>query len=125
MHAKILKALKGSVKKWEGIVAGTGVDAAERNCPLCQVCRFSSGVTDVGCAGCPVGIDTGSKYCQDTPYIDWCDHQTGVHEVSVRFHVICPECKRIAQRELRYLRRLLKEATNGRRNRASKSKEKG
>jgi len=47
MDAKTLKALKGSIKKWEKIIAGTGVDKGGDNCPLCKACGWN-------CRDCPV-----------------------------------------------------------------------
>lgn len=66
MDARTLKALKGSIKKWEGIVAGTEVDRANHNCPLCQ--QFWD---DGRCTKCPVRKATGVPVCEDTPYQDW------------------------------------------------------
>jgi len=37
VDAKALEALKGSIKKWERIVEGTGVDEGADNCPLCEL----------------------------------------------------------------------------------------
>ena len=37
MNRKTLTALKGSIKKWEKIVAGTGSDNGYQNCPLCAL----------------------------------------------------------------------------------------
>ena len=36
MTKKVLKALKGSIKKWESIVKGTGEEHGSKNCPLCK-----------------------------------------------------------------------------------------
>lgn len=63
MKAKTLKALKGSIKKWEAIVARTGVDRGGKNCPLCR--EFPS------CEGCPVMRATGQEQCFGTPYYGW------------------------------------------------------
>lgn len=60
-----LKALRGSIEKWEKIVAGTGVDRGCTNCPLCDEFR------DGGCAGCPVKSRTGMRGCEGTPYDAW------------------------------------------------------
>lgn len=66
MDARTLKALKGSIKKWEGIVAGTEVDKSNYNCPLCQ--EFWD---DGCCTDCPVRRATGHAVCENTPYEDW------------------------------------------------------
>lgn len=57
------KALEGSIKKWEGIVAGTMIDEGVANCPLCQIYCC--------CEGCPVQEWTGAAECMCTPYADY------------------------------------------------------
>lgn len=37
MNSRTLKALKGSIRKWERICNGTGEDRGPRNCPLCEL----------------------------------------------------------------------------------------
>jgi hypothetical protein len=37
MDEKTLEALKGSIRKWEAIVDGTGEDDGADNCPLCHM----------------------------------------------------------------------------------------
>jgi hypothetical protein len=64
MNARTLKALRGSIKKWEAIVAGTGVDQGTDNCPLCE--EFF----DDWCKGCPVNDASGNS-CNGTPYEAW------------------------------------------------------
>ncbi len=63
-----LKALKGSILKWEKIVLGTGEDHGHKNCPLCQ--KFNK---KADCHGCPVMDFTGFAHCEDTPYEAWED----------------------------------------------------
>ncbi len=94
MNAKTLKALNGSIKKWEKIVAGTGMDGGPLNCPLCQLFFWN---TD--CEGCPVMKRTGNWCCEGTPYDEWLDATTGLAEP--------PRLKAIARKELRFLRSLL------------------
>jgi len=55
MKMKTLEALKGSIKKWEKIHDGTGMDEGRDNCALCQ--RFQN--EDCDCDGCPVEVRTG------------------------------------------------------------------
>lgn len=75
MNAKTLKALRGSIAKWQAIVDGTGVDEGNKNCPLCQ--RFvyfwfgyKKPIAKM-CVGCPVYEKTGKKGCRNTPYDDY------------------------------------------------------
>jgi hypothetical protein len=72
MDADTLKALNGSIAKWEAIVAGTGVDNGPSNCPLCHMFwRFPN-----CCKGCPVSEKTGFTGCVNTPYDRYCDDHT-------------------------------------------------
>lgn len=64
MDNKTLGALKGSIKKWQDIVDGIGVDKSASNCPLCLL------FIDDDCNGCPVMRRTGATYCEETPYYD-------------------------------------------------------
>jgi hypothetical protein len=65
MHERTLTALKGSILKWEQIVAGTGFDKGADNCPLCDLFYNKS-----WCNGCPVKTKTGMSCCDGTPYQD-------------------------------------------------------
>lgn len=62
MNKKTRKALEGSIKKWEGIAAGTVADLGADNCPLCKMFLGSD------CKGCPVYEKTGRDSCEGTPY---------------------------------------------------------
>ena len=69
MNSETLEALKGSIGKWEAIVAGTGFDNGVDNCPLCGL--FNNDETndsETDCDGCPVAEKSGHKYCGGTPY---------------------------------------------------------
>jgi len=74
MDAETLEALRGSIRKWEEIVAGTGTDEGPINCPLCQ--RFNKLFLKQEytypnmCTGCPVSNFTGLHGCDGTPYED-------------------------------------------------------
>lgn len=77
--------MKGSVKKWEKIVAGTGVDLGSNNCPLCEAFHSSD------CEGCPVAEITKQPDCEGTPYYAWKSKATyrdsgwGVDEFSLSY----------------------------------------
>lgn len=64
LKPKVLKALQGSIKKWEDILAGKMSDQGSNNCPLCQL--FVN--RQDNCDGCPVQRHTGCDSCGDTPY---------------------------------------------------------
>jgi len=109
VNAKTRKALMGSIKKWEKIVAGTGEDDGTDNCPLCAV--FININASRGCDGCPVYVATRGDVCDGSPYIAWLRHVADVHDQGwpCRSEPGCPECKRLAQSELDFLRSLLPE----------------
>ena len=75
MNKETLKALKGSIKKWEKIVDGTGVDDGADNCALCDM-FFDSAMDFEYCKGCPVSKSTGRRGCTETPYEDWLESQS-------------------------------------------------
>jgi hypothetical protein len=68
MNSETLKALKGSIQKWQNIVEGCGVDMGIANCPLCRVFKSSD---PTSCFGCPVMEKTGKPGCAGSPYRDW------------------------------------------------------
>jgi len=99
MPARTLRALKGSIAKWEAIVAGTGEDLGVKNCPLCQ--EFP----DIDCTGCPVRERTGQPFCGGSPYQQW-DDETDRAETR---RAATPRLVALAQAELDFLRSLLPE----------------
>ena len=105
MDSKILDALKGSIKKWEKIVDGTGYDDGAENCPLCHLFLRPWSNVEQDCIGCPVMAKSGSKYCNNTPYRQWQKHQLQAGP----FVASCRTCSAIARAELDFLKSLLPE----------------
>jgi hypothetical protein len=99
MDAKTLEALKGSIKKWEGIVKGEIMDNGIDNCPLCEL--YFGGYE---CQPCPVYLKTKRIDCDETPYMDWVAFWDGK---SVDKTANCPESRRLAQAEVDFLKSLL------------------
>jgi hypothetical protein len=92
MDEQTLFALKGSIAKWESIVAGTGTNEGTENCPLCHLFHSNYAAIDKNCCdGCPVFAKTGRRACMGTPYIEYDDNPT----------------KENAQREVDFLKSLL------------------
>jgi hypothetical protein len=92
------KALNGSIKKWRKIVAGTGIDLGDRNCPLCAL--FNSMSNPGGsCTGCPVKEKTGEPWCRGTPYGAW----GRTKAASTESKITTDSERRLAQRELDFL----------------------
>lgn len=99
-------ALEGSIKKWEEIVAGTGVDECFENCPLCALENSRCTDDDEDCNGCVVKNRTGKSQCDGTPWEEWNEHQH-THLGNVwPYRVKCDECARLAQAELDFLKSL-------------------
>lgn len=70
MTPATLAALKGSIAKWEGIVAGTHVDHGALDCPLCAMFLIEKPEISA-CKGCPISERTGRYGCCGTPYYEF------------------------------------------------------
>ncbi len=97
-----LVTLKQTIKKWEKTVSANGFNSGETRCPLCV--RYSRRGT---CLSCPVQLFTGEVGCGGTPYHDWAKH------IFVCPHYCdeaggCDTCKKLAKKELNFLKRLYK-----------------
>lgn len=105
MKLLTLIALKRSIKKWERIVEGAGVDRSCDNCALCT--RFLRG--DESCSKgeelCPVH-EAGFVGCSNKEHEDWFnwfspdDEERAVYDAHTRF---------MAQQQLNFLKSLLPE----------------
>ena len=104
MNKKTLKALRGSIKKWEGIVNNVGVDKGVTNCSLCTL--FFDFGKDC-CARCPVSIGDFVG-CDGTPYEEWREHHLDKHHSTrLEYKNECSICTEIAQKEVDFLISLL------------------
>ena len=101
MPAKTLKALQGSIEKWEKVAAGTEEDKGKFDCPLCH--EF----LNKNCEGCPVAENAKDTNCKGTPYEEWDEHHLIKHGFLHRVVPDCPECFRLAKAELDFLKSLL------------------
>jgi len=99
-----LQAIQGSIEKWEGIVAGTEVDKGTDNCPLCEKYYRKRWLE---CTGCPVKLKVKAELCESTPYDNWLKHQHDKHAGGLYREMECPYCKRLAKKELVFLKSLL------------------
>ena len=95
-----LRALKGSIKKWEKIVEGRERDRGHTNCPLC---RLFFGIDF--CGGCPVA-KKGSN-CLRTPYAKWVIHHNEIHFSRGAYRIECKTCEKLAKQEVKFLKSLL------------------
>lgn len=64
-HDTVTEAIRGSIAKWEAIVAGTGTDQGSTNCPLCVLFWDAPN----HCSGCPISEWSGQSNCEGTPYV--------------------------------------------------------
>ena len=101
MTNETLRALRGSIAKWQKILDGTGIDRCDLNCPLCEMYG-----TRPECGNCPVKRRVGTSGCVSTPWEGWSDHHYLVHPTRGA-RVLCPRCKDLAQQELNFLKSLL------------------
>lgn len=107
MNKQTLKALRGSIKKWERIVTGHGRDEGSKNCPLCQEFMFR----DRPCYGCPVMKRTGQASCRGTPYMEFyhvaSEENFALGDVYKGNHVAGPRAQQAAIDEYEFLVSLL------------------
>jgi hypothetical protein len=102
MDQRTLEALQGSIKKWEAIVAGTGVDHGIHNCPLCALFWLNN------CAGCPVAESSNDISCNNTPYkTAWQPSVDPYGYRSLPFPAVTARQKAAAKEELAFLKSLL------------------
>jgi hypothetical protein len=96
MNRKTAKALEGSIKKWEAIVAGTAGDKGDDNCPLCKLFLWLQ-----DCEGCPVKEKTGRMSCEGSPYDRWLNMEWSYDQ-----RADTPERKLAAKAMLKFLESL-------------------
>jgi len=100
MDPETLEALRGSIAKWEGIVAGTVENKGAENCPLCQKFHPDYNPNILNCDGCPVKAKTRIGGCIDTPY-------TTYSEAEFEGDISDQELRVLAKDELDFLKSLL------------------
>jgi len=102
MDVKTKEAVHGSIKKWNRIIAGTGIDLGRYNCPLCQLffnrCQqmYNSQTCPFNCFG-------------DASYRKWFKHYDKEHRKETDLKIHCPECKESAIAVRDDLKKLLEE----------------
>ena len=88
MDEPTLTALKESIQKWEGIVAGDGVDLGSYNCALCAIFHRTDS-EDTDCKGCPVSMHSSTPLCRNTPYMTWITIEHRALEVVRQQEKVC------------------------------------
>ena len=106
MKPETLKALRGSIAKWDAIVdSADEFDNGSINCPLCDLF-----LGEGDCLGCPVSEFTGSSGCSLTPYQTWASHLAvdhGLEEHPLHRVEGCAKCLKLAKAERDFLVSLL------------------
>uniref|UniRef100_A0A6M3JJC8 Uncharacterized protein n=1 Tax=viral metagenome TaxID=1070528 RepID=A0A6M3JJC8_9ZZZZ len=103
------QAILDSIKKWDLIISGKGVDDGVDNCPLCKE------YLDNGCYGCPVYKVTGEERCEESAYTDWADymfyycHQYQPYSIGDLDEDKKPRAIELAKKERDFLESLLEE----------------
>lgn len=93
------RALKGSIRKWEKIVLGTGYDEGIKNCPCCK-----KWYDYIGCFGCPISAFTGVGVCYNSPYTLWADKNYNlIKKIKTR-----PTALKVAKAEVAFLKKVYK-----------------
>jgi len=96
VNQETLDALDGTIKKWEGVVAGVR-EGGPNDCPLCDMYNNRT------CRDCPVCNQAGKPFCQDTPYRTWIDH-LGCRKCECWCKTAsCKICKSVARKMLNWL----------------------
>ena len=101
-----MRALDGSIEKWNLICNQHGLDQGRTNYPLCQL-----NIADRQCEQCIVYLETGEHFCRETPYEVWIKHHRKHHRNFHLSHKIyksceCPECNILANDEYKFLKDL-------------------
>lgn len=96
-------ALKGSIKKWKGVVEGEP-ERAGLDCPLCKI------YFEKVCSGCPISEWVGEIRCDGTPFRPWVDVAPEMYSIGLgSFRVATtPEAIAAAKKELAFLKMLLR-----------------
>lgn len=108
MDKETLKALEGSIEKWEKIIDKKGEDRGSSNCPLCllfvgyeeEECVLPDGSRK----RCP--LEKKGDGCSNIAYMNWCSHLRDQHSKKPR-SVQCKTCVELAKQELKYLKSFL------------------
>ena len=106
------QVINEAIKKWKKIRYEGGEDLEDKNCALCIKYKGEDDFKEKPCTACPVCKKTGQSYCQGTPYIAWSGHLMRKHKHiwgsdKAVIRPDCPVCKRLATREINFLRSLL------------------
>lgn len=102
-YQEVADTLKDLIKKWELIVGGRKSDKGIQSIPLCQIFLRDN------CIHCPIFQKTSREACKNTPYDNWLEHHDEIHHFSSPRRVRCEKCRELAQKELDFLKNLLRE----------------
>ena len=100
------EALEKSIQKWIDIRDNNGVDRGTQNCALCEA--YLTKPQESNCEDCPVCEATQEIHCYGTPYEEWVDHQSAMHDVICNHQIKddCPTCLELVNKEIKFLESL-------------------
>jgi len=113
MKKETIIALRGSIRKWDLIAQGIGLNEGGSNCPLCKMFCRGGGWSTGDCKECPVFLVTKNTQCGGTPYtefVGWAgfDFEETLPEMGLdkyKMEMACDAC----EREIEFLIGLLPE----------------
>ena len=106
MDERTLGALRGSIARWERIVAGEA-EGGPSDCQLCELFSDVDTLADDDCCGCPVREETGKPHCWNTPYDDWWVRSHVILNSGLKRVADTPEAVKAAEAMRDYLKSLL------------------
>lgn len=99
--------LNESIKeKWLPILNEGVKDKGSLGCVLCA--KYYD------CDGCPIASYAKSRGCNDTPYVDWDDHQDMKHHHQGVVVKGCKKCEKLCSKEISFLQEVRDWVINGR-----------
>jgi hypothetical protein len=101
MDAETLEALRGSIAKWERVVADNIDGTYWKDCPLCLT------FWDRGCVGCPVSERTGKFVCRGSPFAEYDQARSDAIDRESKDPERDPAVMIAARKELEFLKSLL------------------
>lgn len=99
----VVKAIDGSIKKWEKVMKGEIEDEGRDNCPLCKrsmvlTYRKKFGISK--CSGCPIFCFTKKEGCRGTPYLNFCFSRCEYCKKLIR----CSKCRVLAKKMINFIK---------------------
>lgn len=96
---------------WDKIYKRSGYDNGILDGAFCKAYHIHN------CFRCPVKLYTGKKFCVQTPYEKWQNHQFTIHKKYDKnisgFEILCTDCKKLVLDEINFLWKVFNSIKNG------------